>query len=128
LAEQTIREAYRAKTGDPDVIVTSKTIEQKLISSDDECPICFESMHGEPANVIFCSTSCGNNIHKNCFEKWRQAKSSMGEPVTCPFCRIQWQSVITKTNNPKGYLNLAAYSTTDEYDEDTDEWMFSHYW
>ncbi|UJR21491.1 hypothetical protein I4U23_024575 [Adineta vaga] len=130
LAEQPIREAYRAKTGDPDVILISKDIEQKPISAEDECPICFESMFGEQTNIIFCSTLCGNNIHKNCFEKWRHAKLSMGESVTCPFCRSEWKHIIEKDKHSHGYLNLAAYSTTDaydDYDEDTDDWMFYNY-
>ncbi len=123
-----ILEAYRAKTGDPNVILKSTNIEQKPITNDDECPICFESMINDQTNVLFCSTSCGNNMHKNCFEKWRQAKLSMGEVVTCPFCRIEWKRAIERQNNPKGYLNLAAYSTTDQYEEEeVDDWMFYNY-
>jgi len=130
LAEQPIREAYHAKTGDPNVILTVKNIEQKPITIDDECPICFESMMNEKDNILFCSTSCGNNIHKSCFEKWRHAKLSMNESVSCPFCRIEWKTVIEKTNNnPKGYLNLAAYSTTNDYDEDEEyDDLFFNYW
>jgi len=128
LAEQPIREAYHAKTGDPDVILTAKNVEQKPITNDDECPICYESMLNEKDNIIFCSTSCGNNIHKNCFEKWRQAKLSMSESVTCPFCRIEWKTVIEKTkHNSNAYLNLAAYSTTNDYDDEDDD-LFFDYW
>ncbi|CAF0722622.1 unnamed protein product [Adineta ricciae] len=137
LAEQPILEAYHAKTGDPGVILTIKDVEQKPIEADDECPICFESLLGEETNIIFCSRSCGNNIHKNCFDKWRQAKSSMNESVTCPFCRVEWKSVLEKHENSQGYLNLAAYATTDHYeddddddddDENTEDWMFYNYW
>ena len=58
-----------------------------------------------------------------------QAKLSMCEPVSCPFCRIEWKTVHEKNvdNNSKGYLNLAAYSTTDEYDEEVDD-LFFNYW
>jgi hypothetical protein len=86
-------------------------------------------MINEKDNILFCSTSCGNNIHKNCFEKWRQAKLSMCEPVSCPFCRIEWKTINEKNsnNNSNGYLNLAAYSTTDEYDEEVDD-LFFNYW
>lgn len=136
LAEQPILDAFRARTDNPDVMVTTKvrtTIEQKPIHDDDECPICFESMINETKNILFCSTSCGNNIHKNCFDKWRQAKLSMNESVTCPFCRIEWKTIEEKThqNHPQGYLNLAAYSTTNEYDEDDDDDdddLFFNYW
>ncbi|CAF5052635.1 unnamed protein product, partial [Rotaria magnacalcarata] len=126
LAEQSIREAYHAKTGDPDVIINPKTIQQKTITNEDECPICYESMINDKNNVIFCSKSCGNNMHKNCFEQWRQAKVSMPDTKT-------------SNTNPSSYLNLAAYSTTHEYDEDEDDdddddeddymnnWMFFRY-
>jgi hypothetical protein len=134
LAEQPIRDAYQAKTGDPDVILTVTTIEQKPITNDDECPICFESMINEKTNILFCSTSCGNNMHKNCFDKWRQAKLSMSEPVTCPFCRVEWKTNKEKSHhhhqhllNSRGYLNLAAYSTTDDYDEELDD-LYFNYW
>ncbi len=83
----------------------------------------------EKDNILFCSTSCGNNMHKNCFEKWRQAKLSMNESVTCPFCRIEWKTVTDKTKNlSTNYLNLAAYSTTNDYDEDFDDDLFWNYW
>lgn len=74
-------------------------------------------------NVIFCSTSCGNNIHKDCFEQWRKAKVSMSEAVSCPLCRVQWKKAVTSDtpSNSNGYLNLAAYATTHNYDEDDDD-------
>jgi len=85
-------------------------------------------MINDKNNILFCSTSCGNNMHKNCFDKWRQAKLSMNESVTCPFCRIEWKNIIEKTNNnSKDYLNLAAYSTTNDYDEEYDD-LFFNYW
>jgi hypothetical protein len=85
-------------------------------------------MINEKTNILFCSTSCGNNIHKNCFDKWCQAKLSMNELVTCPFCRVEWKIVNENMNkNSKGYLNLAAYSTTNDYDEEFDD-LFFNYW
>ncbi|CAF1124930.1 unnamed protein product [Rotaria sordida] len=128
LAEQSIREAYHAKTGDPNVILNSKKIQQKIITNDDECPICFESMINEKNNILFCSTSCGNNMHKKCFEQWRQAKLSMNELVTCPFCRIEWKTIIKRNKNQNDFLNLAAYATTHDYDEEDDDWMFFNYY
>jgi len=90
-------------------------------------------MINEKNNILFCSTSCGNNIHKNCFDKWRQAKLSMNELVTCPFCRVEWKNVTENNNNNNsnqstGYLNLAAYSTTNDYDEEDDDDLFFDYW
>ncbi|CAF2787458.1 unnamed protein product [Rotaria sp. Silwood2] len=61
LAEQEVREAYRVTTGDPDTIfdtvvdvtptmattTTATMVQQKPITADDDCPICFESMEDE---------------------------------------------------------------------------------
>ena len=74
-------------------------------------------------------------MHRNCFDKWRRAKLSISEPVTCPLCRVEWKSSETKPlhrrrqqhSNSRRYLNLAAYSTTDDYDEDLDDEYFN-YW
>lgn len=101
-----------------------------MITDDDECPICYEKMINEQTNILFCSTSCGNNMHKNCFDKWRQAKLSMNETVTCPFCRIEWKNSIEKIRKQSNdYLNLAAYSTTNDYDDDEDiDDLFYNYW
>ena len=65
----------------------------------------------------------------------------MNESVTCPFCRVEWKNAIEKHENSQGYLNLAAYATTDHYedyddedddddddDENTEDWMFYNYW
>ena len=44
----------------------------------------------------------------------------MGEKVTCPFCRVEWKDKETEKEEEtnEGYRNLAAYATTDEYDDD----------
>lgn len=86
-------------------------------------------MINEKDNILFCATSCGNNMHKNCFDKWRQAKLSMSESVTCPFCRVEWKNRSErKTNESNDYLNLAAYSTTNDYDEEEIDDLFFNYW
>jgi len=130
-AEDSIRQAYRVKTGDPNVILPTKIIEQKPITNDDECPICYEKLLNEPNNIFFCSTSCGNNLHKNCFDKWRRAKLSLNEPVTCPFCRVHWKDLHENNNEVStntAYLNLAAYSTTADYEDDLEDLFFDYYY
>ncbi|CAF1264951.1 unnamed protein product [Adineta ricciae] len=130
LAEQEVRKAYQVTTGDSNTIldtvadatVPETVVKQKTITADDDCPICCESMEdkaGDPANILFCSTSCGNNMHNNCFNQWRRMKTLMREPVTCPFCRIEWKITTDNTSSgpnvsytADGFLNLAAHSTT----------------
>ena len=137
-----VREAYRVTTGDPDAVfdttidppATATLVQQKPITADDDCPICFESMEGEandPNNVLFCSTSCGNSMHVTCFNKWRRAKVLTADSVTCPFCRIEWitagidgptltNAVYTNT----GYLNLAAHSKNVTNSTDNDRTFY----
>ena len=50
--------------------------------------------------IVFCRSSCGNNIHKVCFDTWAVVKrdSSISNSgimngqfkVPCPFCRAPW--------------------------------------
>lgn len=108
-----IRQAFEEE-GSPSK-KSKNLVEQKPISADDECPICFESMMNDPQTILFCSRSCGNNMHRICLEKWQSAKQNIGERVTCPFCRAEWKVM---EENPDGYRNLAAYATTDDYDDD----------
>ncbi|KAF2170441.1 hypothetical protein M409DRAFT_51482 [Zasmidium cellare ATCC 36951] len=98
-----------------------------------ECPICSDDF--EPYNakekVVYCKASCGNNIHKECFDRW--AATRHGARVTCPYCRAPWESddqgdikrVATNGRvNTEGYVNVAGqlglsgrrdYSTYNEY-------------
>jgi hypothetical protein len=141
-----VREAYRVATGDPDAIfdtvvdvttTAAKIVQQKPITADDECPICFESMEGETNdanNILFCSTSCGNSMHTTCFNKWRRAKVLTADSVTCPFCRIEWKTATIDdsalTNavyTTTGYLNLSAHSTTLTNNADDDRRFYYSY-
>ncbi|KAF2110964.1 hypothetical protein BDV96DRAFT_666744 [Lophiotrema nucula] len=47
-----------------------------------ECPMCLEDMDvKDVANIEWCKTGCGNNIHRECLEKWKASKK------TCIICR-----------------------------------------
>lgn len=99
-----------------------------------ECPICCEDF--EPENtaeaVVYCKASCGNNIHKQCFEQWAATKS--GQVVTCPFCRAPWEGdedtlkkvVQSGRPNKEGYVNVASQlglSGRRDYSTYNDFWM-----
>ncbi|KAL0477728.1 RING finger and U-box domain-containing protein [Acrasis kona] len=73
----------------------------------EDCPICYEPMT-DKEEIVWCKHSCGNNMHKTCFDMWAKSKQSNGEPVTCVFCRAEWPSAAS--SNPKGgkYVNMAA--------------------
>ncbi|GLC51966.1 hypothetical protein PLESTB_000568100 [Pleodorina starrii] len=61
-----------------------------------ECPICYEDMvpggGGRGAEAITFCRSCGNNMHKACFDRWASSKRSGGQTVTCIYCRAPWQT------------------------------------
>ena len=52
----------------------------------DDCPICFTRLEEEES--VWCKASCGNNVHKSCFEHW--AKTKPGN-ATCVYCRAPWE-------------------------------------
>ncbi|KAJ3196636.1 hypothetical protein HK101_008213, partial [Irineochytrium annulatum] len=42
-------------------------------SGDDNCPICYETMSTAPGAdpLVYCPDSCGNPLHRECFEAWK---------------------------------------------------------
>jgi hypothetical protein len=70
-----------------------------------DCPICFTDLGGDDASVVWCRSSCGNNIHKVCFEAWERSKPP-GQ-TTCPFCRASWHPS-TAVHQPQHEFNRAT--------------------
>jgi hypothetical protein len=80
-----------------------------------ECPICYDELGGMEA-IVYCKASCGNNVHKDCMQKW--ISISRGQ-ATCPYCRAKWEAetgfegklggVDPKglERNEDGYVNVA---------------------
>ncbi|KAI9734761.1 MAG: hypothetical protein M1818_006748 [Claussenomyces sp. TS43310] len=79
-----------------------------------DCPVCvMEFEAGE--DIVWCRASCGNNIHRQCFETW--ARSKPGE-VRCVYCRTPWsrqgsEEVLkrareTGEKNADGYVNITT--------------------
>jgi hypothetical protein len=55
---------------------------------EDDCPICCMEF-AKDDKVTWCRASCGNNIHRECFNLW--AKTKLNDNATCPYCRTLWQ-------------------------------------
>jgi hypothetical protein len=85
-----------------------------------DCPICFDELAADGGeDIVWCRATCGQNVHKECFEMWaatkRQGKGGRQSEVTCPYCRSIWQGdddmvkKIKKTGplNHEGYFNIA---------------------
>jgi hypothetical protein len=97
LADETLKKFYDEDKSE--VIETESKITRKEIEG--ECPICYEEFGSE--ELVWCKTTCGNNIHKDCFDNWMATKlSTPGGKVTCVWCRADWTQVsIPKSNNKK---------------------------
>ncbi|KAI9849236.1 MAG: hypothetical protein M1837_004695 [Sclerophora amabilis] len=93
-------------------LADSHSGQRKPIEGD--CPICILELEPEQDEVIWCKGSCGNNIHKQCFEQW--AASKPGEEVRCVFCRAPWKGdeesvkkiYRSREKNQEGYVNMAS--------------------
>jgi len=66
-AHARVREAYARAMGKTvaDSAIPDKS--KRLPSEEDDCPICYDGMHGvAEASLVFCE-ECGNAVHKECF-------------------------------------------------------------
>ncbi|XP_024521244.1 mitogen-activated protein kinase kinase kinase 1 [Selaginella moellendorffii] len=115
LASQRVRQRFKqihGKDKDEDGQTEAKSIQRSI---EGDCPICYEAMasaDGTPAEeLVFCK-SCGNNVHKDCFDRWSRSKSSSYSKVTCIYCRAVWEHKCgaTADASSSGYVNLASYS------------------
>ncbi|KAI7848695.1 hypothetical protein BDC45DRAFT_522467 [Circinella umbellata] len=88
-----------------------KTKQRPLTISD--CPVCFDEFtEEERINITFCQ-SCGNNIHKTCFDAWSKTGRSK---ITCVYCRAEWNDSSKKQKNKEvynprneeGYVNVGS--------------------
>ena len=57
--------------------------------------------------IVFCK-SCGNNVHKECFQRWSVAKRGAG--VTCVWCRAPWPNDVGSQPAGGEYVNLRDHS------------------
>lgn len=95
---------------------TEKEGESNRKPIEGECPICYDDL-GDKEATVYCKSSCGNNVHKDCMQKW--VAMSRGK-ATCPYCRAKWAedsgfqgklgSIDTSglARNEDGYVNVAG--------------------
>ncbi|KAI8611970.1 hypothetical protein BC830DRAFT_1068200, partial [Chytriomyces sp. MP71] len=91
---------------------------------DTSCPICFEEFEETDA-LVWCQASCGNNMHRACFDNWQKATKAKGSAVNCVFCRAEWVSLTGADNGVQkkrkqeeavgedGFLNLGEEAGLD---------------
>jgi hypothetical protein len=82
-----------------------------------ECPICYDDLEPDKDAIVYCKTSCGNNVHGACMSKWITMNRTK---PTCPYCRATWttdeglEGKLGKIDpggmerNEDGYVNVAG--------------------
>ncbi|TEB39398.1 hypothetical protein FA13DRAFT_1723590 [Coprinellus micaceus] len=108
-----VQEAYARATGKANAgSATAPAKGRRMPQEEDDCPICYETMHKVPeAKLSFCE-ECGNALHNACFSQWKQSNQRSGKELTCVYCRSKWLSPSAASGSgpvkPGGYLNLAG--------------------
>jgi len=82
--------AQSAEAGKEGVLV-------KPVEPGDVCAICQEDLCDDEGEIVtdngpmvYCKQSCGNSVHAKCMKVWAEHKASVGDKITCPFCREDW--------------------------------------
>ena len=72
-------------------------VQAKAIEPGDVCAICQEDLCDDEGEIltehgplVYCKQSCGNSVHAKCMKVWAEHKASVGDKITCPFCREDW--------------------------------------
>ncbi|KAI9445094.1 hypothetical protein H4582DRAFT_883725 [Lactarius indigo] len=107
LAHDGVRNAYASATG-KNQTATSSSTKRRVPGPEDDCSICYESMHGESEGRLTFCEECGNALHSECFEQWRRSAAEL----TCVWCRAKWnQGDINESSagpSSEGYINLGG--------------------
>ncbi|KIM36473.1 hypothetical protein M413DRAFT_31701 [Hebeloma cylindrosporum] len=117
LAHNHVRDAYARATGKataPTAPDAASSGNKRIPGPDDDCPICYDGMHGaSETSLVFCE-ECGNALHKECFGQWQRTAANSGKSLTCVWCRATWVAPrpAGAAGGAKrvagGYLNLAG--------------------
>ncbi|KAL5490068.1 hypothetical protein ACEPAI_4901 [Sanghuangporus weigelae] len=106
MAAAQIRDAYNQATRKASSGSSSKQ-NRRMPSADDSCAICYECMEDANGSSLTWCETCGNALHKECFQQWARKK---GVDLDCVYCRSPWTSSGSKSAGGKtreGYVNLA---------------------
>ena len=67
MAHPHVREAHARATGKAAPAAAPTEGNKRIPGPDDDCPICYDGMHGvAETSLAFCE-DCGNALHKECF-------------------------------------------------------------
>ncbi|KAI0934905.1 hypothetical protein AcV5_006599 [Taiwanofungus camphoratus] len=114
VAHPRIKDAYARATGKAIAQTSEDDQRQKkrIPGPDDDCPICYENMHGASESILTFCEECGNGLHKECFRQWA---TTARYNLTCVFCRAKWvvapasgSATAGPSRSVEGYLNLGG--------------------
>ncbi|KAJ6523832.1 hypothetical protein B0H19DRAFT_1200947 [Mycena capillaripes] len=119
LAHSRIREAYARATGKsqaPSTPEASAGPKKRVPGEEDDCPICYDNMHGAAEGALIFCEECGNAVHKECFTQWKQTSAKQGNKLTCIYCRAVWPTAAVAGvsrgsgahTTAEGYINVAG--------------------
>jgi len=112
VAHPRINEAYAQATGKAtsSKITDDAAKKKRIPGPGDDCPICYEAMHGiDLKSLAFCQ-ECGNALHNECFEQWARTNP---HNLTCVWCRAKWFVAASASSSgarrtTEGYINLGG--------------------
>lgn len=58
---------------------------------DGDCPVCLEPLE-VMEDLTWCRNSCGQSIHRECWDKHAEIRRAEGRTATCVSCRAVWSS------------------------------------
>jgi len=107
VADERVRHAYANATGQASSSQPSSAdgAKKRVPKEGDDCPICYESMHNVADHTLTYCNSCGNALHKECFQQW--AKSA-AHNLTCVWCRAKWGATAGASASASGSTVRAA--------------------
>lgn len=107
-----IREAHDRALGRSTAVTPAPQNKKRIPGKDDDCPICYDGMHGVAETALVFCEECGNALHKECFGQWQTTSVNSGKELNCVWCRARWVVPGTAAGvgvqREGGYLNLGA--------------------
>lgn len=70
---------HQQVTGDS---LSEKPLAERRSTSENSCPICLMDF-SEGGPILWCSRSCGHNVHEDCWKKWKTHKAGNQACVIC---------------------------------------------
>ena len=135
LANTQLREAYARATSRSTETLSEDSSKERAIrtfNEDDDCAICYDTLHGHAAQNLSICYQCSNAVHKECFQHCMfhfiviflslvidnanhvGSRSARHRQVTCVYCRAIWtddgksNSSSQNAKNNEGYINLSG--------------------